>query len=90
MYQNIKSVNQTVLALSARCRALRKQQSITQEQLAERTKLSLSSIKRFEHKGAISLESLTKIAAVLGRLDDFDMVFLSKEIDKATLKKFDI
>lgn len=90
MYQNIKSTNQILLALSAKCRILRKQQEMTQEQLANSTKLSLSSIKRFEQKGAITLESFIRIAAVLGRLDDFDNFLETKIMDIETLKKFDI
>ena len=43
----------------------------TQEALANRSGVSLGSLKRFEGSGQISLESLLKIALVLECLDDF-------------------
>lgn len=47
---------------------------LTQEGLAQRSGVSLGSLKRFEHTGQISLESLLKLALVLGCLDDFSAV----------------
>lgn len=43
-----------------------------QSTLAERSGVSLGSLRRFEESGQISLESLLKLAFALGRLDDFD------------------
>ena len=54
----------------------------SQAELALRSGVSLGSIKRFEQSGQISLESLVKMAHLLDRLNDFDVVFQSKEIDK--------
>jgi transcriptional regulator with XRE-family HTH domain len=90
MYQNIKSTGHTMLDIAKRCKVLRKQRGISQIDLAQRTRVSLSSIKRFESKGTISFESLIRIAAVLGRLEDFEKVFESKEPDLKTIKAFDI
>lgn len=51
---------------------LRKQQGFSQMVLAERSGVSLGSIKRFETNGKISLEALLQIAMTLNRLDDFE------------------
>jgi transcriptional regulator with XRE-family HTH domain len=90
MYQNIKSTGQTMLDLAKRCKILRKKSGISQSDLAERTRISLSSIKRFEKGGIISLEHLLKIAAVLGRLDDFDHIFVYNGPEQKTIKAFDV
>lgn len=60
--------------------ALRKEQSWTQQDLAEKSDVSYGSIKRFERTGQISFESLLKIAESLRRLSEFENVlFPSKE-----------
>ncbi len=46
--------------------------NLTQKDLAARAGVSWASLKRFEREGLISLESLLKIALVLGCLGDFD------------------
>jgi transcriptional regulator with XRE-family HTH domain len=68
--------------MAKKVRALRKQMGYSQAELALRSGVSLGSIKRFERSGQISLESLVKMAHLLDRLNDFDVVFQSKEIDK--------
>lgn len=65
--------------LSQRLRALRKDAGWTQEACAERSGVSLGSLKRFEQTGHISLESMLKLAHLLGRLSDFDSVFQQKD-----------
>jgi transcriptional regulator with XRE-family HTH domain len=52
---------------------LRKRKKITQKELAVRSGVSLGSLKRFEQRGEISLQSLTKLAIALeveGELED--------------------
>ena len=44
----------------------------TQEALANRSGVSLGSLKRFERTGQISLESLVKIGAILEVVSDFE------------------
>lgn len=44
---------------------------LTQEGLANKSGVSLGSLKRFEKSGQISLESLLKLAVVLECLEDF-------------------
>ena len=46
--------------------------NLTQEGLAARSGVSWSSLKRFERTGLIALDSLLKLALVLGCLNDFD------------------
>lgn len=72
----------TLIDMAKKVRALRKQMGYSQAELALRSGVSLGSIKRFERSGQISLESLVKMAHLLDRLNDFDIVFQSKEIDK--------
>ena len=72
----------TLIDMAKKVRALRKQMGYSQAELALRSGVSLGSIKRFERSGQISLESLVKMAHLLDRLNDFDVVFQSKEIDK--------
>lgn len=72
----------TLIEMAKKVRALRKQMGYSQAELALRSGVSLGSIKRFERSGQISLESLVKMAHLLDRLNDFDVVFQSKEIDK--------
>lgn len=45
--------------------------NLTQEGLANRSGVSLGSIKRFESSGEISLKSLLKLAVILECLSDF-------------------
>ena len=73
-------------ALAEKHRALRKQLKISQEEMAERSGVSLGSLKRFEHTGKISLDSLLKLMHLLGRLNEFDNLLLLKE-NLADIKK---
>ncbi len=59
---------QKVLAKQTRERRL--QMELTQEGLAERSGVPLPTLRKFEQKGAISLESYLKIQMVLGGLED--------------------
>ena len=58
--------------LAARLGALRLARGWKQTTLAERSGVSLASLRRFEATGKVSLESLLKLAFALDRLDDFD------------------
>jgi len=57
------------LALAKRLRGIRKRRGLTQQQLSEKSNVSLGSIKRFESTGQISLISLTRIAVALDCAD---------------------
>jgi len=58
---------------------LRKNRGLSQVELAERSGVSLGSLKRFETKGLVSLQSLLKLVFVLGRLSDFESVLKPDE-----------
>jgi transcriptional regulator with XRE-family HTH domain len=58
--------------IALRHKVLRKQAGFSQSELAQRSGVSLGSLKRFEHTGQISLESLLKLTDVLNRLNDFE------------------
>ncbi len=60
------------LELAARLKKIRRQVKLSQADLAERSGVSLGSLKRFENSGKISLESLLKLAHLLGKLKDFE------------------
>jgi transcriptional regulator with XRE-family HTH domain len=64
-----------LLEIAEKHKLLRKHAGYSQSELAERSGVSLGSIKRFEQTGLISLGSLLQLAAVLDRLADFDAVF---------------
>lgn len=51
--------------IAQRIRGIRKKQRLSQEQLSEKSGVSLGSVKRFERSGEISLLSLTKLAIAL-------------------------
>lgn len=66
-------------ALAERHRNLRKQLKLSQEEMAERSGVSLGSLKRFENTGKISLDSLLKLMHLLGRLNEVDQLLLAGE-----------
>ena len=64
--------------LTQRFKARRLALNLTQEGLAARAGVNWSSLKRFEHTGMIALESLLKLAMVLGCLSDFDRICIDE------------
>lgn len=73
-------------ALAERHKALRKHLKMSQTEMAERSGVSLGSLKRFEGTGQISLESLLKLAHLMNRLGDFESIFQTKE-DQSNIEK---
>lgn len=64
----------------------RVQMNLTQEGLAERSGVPLSTLRKFEQKGTISLESFLKILSVVGGLEE--MVEILK-LNKPDFKSID-
>lgn len=62
--------------------------NLSQKSLAERSGVSLGVLKKFEHTGKISLESLLKLALVLNCLGKFHDLFKT-EIQASTLRSLD-
>jgi len=73
LYQKTwKEINNEV---ASNVQKLRKRKKISQKELAERSGVSLGSIKRFEQTGEISLQSLTKIAIALRAENEMEALF---------------
>lgn len=81
-----KNPFEMIMDLAQKHKVLRKQAGLTQSELAIRSGVSLGSVKRFELSGQISLESLIKLAHILNRINDFDLILnpnsKMKEIEK--------
>ena len=58
--------------IAGRFKARRLAMNLTQADLAARSGVTWSSLKRFEREGLIALDSLLKLALVLNCLGDFD------------------
>ncbi len=69
---SLHTPGQISVGLAARLRELRLAKGWRQVTLAERSGVSLGSLRRFETSGRVSLQNLLKLAFALGRLDDFD------------------
>lgn len=67
--------NQVAQKVAQQLKALRKSEGWSQAELADRSGVSLGSVKRFEQQGKISFNHLLALAHVLGRLSDFEQVF---------------
>ena len=75
---NIDNILSIKDGVAERFRNARRTAKISQMTMAERSGVSLGSIKRFEQTGEISLSSLIKLALVLGYEEDFDDLFRRK------------
>jgi len=73
-YSLSKLPSETLKNTASKHRELRKKAKLSQAELADRSGVSLGSIKRFETTGQISLESFLKLLLILDRLDDFDAI----------------
>ena len=63
-------------------RDLRLALNLSQKTLSEKSGVSYGTLKKFEQTGQISLESLLKLAVILGCVDDFKMLFVRKSAVK--------
>ena len=75
MLSNLKTEQEIIKDISLRVRNKRKLYKLTQQQLSNKSGVSLGSLKRFERTGEISFKSLLKIAFVLDSQNDFDNLF---------------
>jgi transcriptional regulator with XRE-family HTH domain len=91
MYSLESTPLETGKSLAERHKLLRKKIRLSQKEMAERSGVSLGSLKRFENTGKISLEALLKLAHLIGRLKDFDTIFQSgadlNEVEKLFTNK---
>jgi transcriptional regulator with XRE-family HTH domain len=81
-YSLNKYPSDVLIELAQKAKKLRKSKKMSQADLSKRANLSLGSLKRFEQTGQISLESLLKISFILGRLEEFDLLFKWDEMEE--------
>ena len=77
-FLNQKTPNEIAKNLADKIKKHRKKLKISQEILAKKSGVSLGSIKRFETKYEISLQSLIKITIALNLDNDFENLFTQK------------
>ena len=63
-----------------RAKALRLEQNITQQELADKVGIAVGTVKRFEMTGEIQFNHLLRIALVLGKLEDFSNIFAVNDV----------
>jgi transcriptional regulator with XRE-family HTH domain len=73
---------EVALEIANRAREKRLSLNLSQKTLAERSGVSLGSLKKFEQRGKISLESLLQISYILDSIDNFDQLFTKTAINK--------
>ena len=77
-FLNQKTPNEIAKSLAEKIKQQRKKLKISQQELAQKSGVSLGSIKRFETKYEISLQSFIKIAIALDLDGDFEGLFAAK------------
>ena len=77
-FLNQKTPSEIAKNLAEKIKKNRKRLKISQEALAQKSGVSLGSIKRFETKYEISLQSFIKIAIALDLDNDFENLFTQK------------
>jgi len=77
-FLNQKTPNEIAKGLAEKIKTHRKKLKISQEVLAQKSGVSLGSIKRFETKYEISLQSFIKIAIALDLDGDLENLFTQK------------
>jgi len=75
----LKTPQEILLEIAERAKEARLAQNLTQEGLSLRSNVSLGSLKRFEHTGKISFESLIKLAFALNVLDGLEYLFINQK-----------
>ena len=80
----LKTVQEVQAGIAGRFKARRLAMNLTQNELAARSGVTFSSLKRFEREGLIALDSLLNLALVLNCLDDFDKLAAENTVISAT------
>ncbi|MDA3909536.1 MAG: helix-turn-helix transcriptional regulator [Sulfurimonas sp.] len=76
---NLSTPSSVLDELKYRYKEKRLELDLTQEGLANKSGVSLGSLKRFETSGQIALESLLKLSLVLECLEDFKQILTPKK-----------
>ena len=80
MMKSLITTSKALRKVAENIRILRLEKDLTQLGLAQRSGVSLASLRKFEQKGQISLESFFKLAMALGYLEN--LVEATKPLDK--------
>ena len=75
----LKTPHEIQTEIAQRIKALRLEQNLSQQGLCDRSDVTLASLRRFERTGLISFDSLLRLANALGRLGDFENLFVSDQ-----------
>ena len=75
----LKTAQEVQAGIARRFKARRLVLNLTQSELAARSGVTFSSLKRFEREGLIALHSLLNLALVLDCLDDFDKLAIESQ-----------
>ena len=73
----MKSPYEISREIAKKVRERRLKLNLSQKTLSQKSGVSYGTLKKFEQKGQISLESLLKIALALDQLDKFEYLFAS-------------
>lgn len=72
---NLRSPKQIRCDIALRMKKVRLSQNISQAQLATESGVTLSTVRRFEQTGEVSLKYLVNMAITLNRAEDFSELF---------------
>lgn len=72
---NLKPPRDIRLGLAERMKKVRLAQNMTQKELADRSGIPLSTLRKFETTGEASLKALVNLAIALNRAGDLEAVF---------------
>ena len=79
-FVNTPTIQSTLVSLTDRVKARRKELKVSQKLLAQKSGVSYASVRRFENTGDIAFVSLLKIASALNCLEDFNALFGNRNI----------
>ena len=74
-FPEVKSLEERLMMIAKRLRSVRKRRKLSQSALADRSFVSLGSIKRFEATGKISFSALYRLALALDVAEELDNLF---------------
>ena len=77
---SIKTKAEIAREIAQRCRSLRLEQNVTQEELANRAGIAPRTYRRFEQEGLISLERLIAVIHSLNRISELEMILLPSPV----------
>ena len=83
----LSSASAICAELAARCKAIRLQRNLTQQQLAQMVQVSLSSMRRFEAHGQGSLEMFVKITQALQVVAQLEPLLQTQDTSISELEK---